>query len=289
MTDTVAFGIFVTTQNGAYEDIPYDLYDLGAMAVETRDQTTMSGVDAVNTVLYIGGFEKEVVRNQAADALVAQYGDLEITRAKMHDDGWSEGWKKFFQPVILEKLRVITPWMTLPESNQHSIVIDPGRAFGTGGHATTKLMLQLIEQQSTKGFPQTILDVGTGSGVLAIACAKLGAKQILGFDIEESSVEATRKNAVRNGVSEQIEVQLASPDQMSGQWPLVLANIQLAVFLEHAAAVAQLVAEGGQLYISGILEEQQEQCIGLWPDFLLLSVIQEGEWLAMVLEKKRNS
>lgn len=287
MTDVVAYGVFITTREGTYEELPYELYDYGAIGVETRDRFTMSNAPKADTVLYIGGFETEAARNRAADERSVRYPALEMTRGEMRDDGWSEGWKKFFKPVILEKLRVITPWMDLPQTHHQSIVIDPGQAFGTGGHATTKLMLQLIESHADRGFPEHILDVGTGSGVLAIAAVKLGASHVLGFDIEEPSVEATRKNAARNHVSESIEVMLASPEEIDGAWPLVFANIQLAVFLEHANAVARLVAPGGTLYISGILEEQRDRCISLWPAFALKQVVQEGEWLAMELIKSK--
>lgn len=287
MTDSiVAYGICVRTQEGHHEELPYDLSDWGAQAVETRDSSTMTGVDDANVVLYIAGFESEADRAHAAQCLQTNYPELEILLQEIRDDGWSEGWKKFFAPVVLEKLQVITPWMEPVNVSAQPIVIDPGQAFGTGGHATTKLMLLFIEAHSEKGFPSRILDIGTGSGVLAIGCAKLGATHILGFDVEQASVEATLENAQRNQVSSSVFAQLASPQDMQGEWPLVLANIQLAVFLECAPAIASLVVSGGTLYISGILQEQKEKCLSLWPDFKLLEIRQEGEWLAMALEKK---
>ena len=283
-----AFGIYVTTQEGLFEELPWDFHDLGAMAVETRDSSTMSGVADVRTVVYIAGFEAEQQRNQAVEALGQKYPELEMTRMEISDDGWSEGWKKFFRPVVLDKLQVVTPWMTPPRDDRETIVIDPGQAFGTGGHATTKLMLQMIEdRQSREMFPDTILDVGTGSGVLAIACAKLGAPHIFGFDVEAPAIDAARENAVRNDVASRIDFKVGSPEQITGSWPLVLANIQLAVFIPHAVNIASFVAPNGHLYISGILEEQYDRCLALWPAFRLLETQQEGEWLAMHLEKHK--
>jgi ribosomal protein L11 methyltransferase len=279
------FGICITVQDEGGEDLPWELHDLGAAGVETRDATTMTGVTAADTVVYIAGFDDESRRNQAAEVLGRKYPGLELSRLEITDDGWSEGWKKFFRPVVLEKVQVITPWMEAPEERDVTIVIDPGQAFGTGGHATTRLMLQFIEKLSDPGFPETILDVGTGSGVLAIACARLGASAVVGFDVEEPAVDAARENAQRNHVGDAVSVMVASPEQVKGQWPMVLANIQLAVFLEHADSIANLVSPGGTLLISGILTEQRERCLALWPQFLLRDVMQEEEWLAMHLEK----
>ena len=279
------FGICITVQEEGGEDLPWELHDLGAAGVETRDATTMTGVTAADMVVYIAGFDDENRRNQAADVLGRRYPGMELSRLEITDDGWSEGWKKFFKPVVLEKVQVITPWMEAPEERDVTIVIDPGQAFGTGGHATTRLILQFIEKLSDPGLPDTILDVGTGSGVLAIACARLGASAIVGVDVEEPAVEAARENAERNHVGDAVSVMVASPEQVNGEWPLVLANIQLAVFLEHADNIANLVSPGGILLISGVLAEQRERCLALWPQFSLREVMQEEEWLAMHLEK----
>ena len=108
------------------------------------------------------------------------------------------------------------------------MVIDPGQAFGTGGHESTKLVLQMLERRSARhGLPSGVLDVGTGSGILAIAARMLGAKEVLGIDIEDESIEAFENNARRNRIRAGLSCRLGSAADVTGTWPLVLANLQL--------------------------------------------------------------
>jgi ribosomal protein L11 methyltransferase len=187
--------------------------------------------------------------------------------------------------VILDKLQVITPWMEIPRKDRLSIVIDPGQAFGTGGHGTTTLILEMLERRAaTKQLPASVLDVGTGSGVLAIAAIKLGAKEATAVDIDPESVLATRENAAVNGVEESISVYLGSPSVVSGQWSLVLANLDLGVFLECASSIAKKVAPGGEVLVSGLLPDQVEPCLALWPGFRMTEKREKNGWISLALE-----
>ncbi len=268
------------------EDLSWDLADAGALAVEERDQTTMNkGGD--EQVTLIAGFESREARTTAV-ALLRDLGYTDVPMVEIDDESedWQTRWREFFQPVVLERLQVITPWMSPPTDDRITIVIDPGQAFGTGGHETTKLVLRMLEERATRGaLPPRVLDIGTGSGVLAIAARRLGAHSVLGIDVDEASVTAFQENAERNGIDEGLQCILGDAGSTVDRWPLVLANLQLDVFLQCADEVAGRVAPGGVILISGILEEQVDACRRLWPGFSLEERLRDGEWAALALRR----
>ncbi len=282
-------GLIVTAHPDAAELLAWDLTDLGAVAVETRDATTLSGPSRVDAVVLIAGFEEASARDAALLVLSTDHPELEICSQDIVDDGWSEGWKKFFAPVELDGLRVITPWMASTGFDGITLVIDPGQAFGTGGHATTRLVLEYLVRMAREGqIPRRVLDVGAGSGVLAIGAVRLGAEQALAVDIDELATRAVEENAARNGVGKSIEARTAVPADLDGQWPLALANIQLAVFADCAADITRLVAPGGRLIVSGILLEQKDDCLNLFSGFEVEELREREGWLGLLLRRKAS-
>jgi ribosomal protein L11 methyltransferase len=141
-------------------------------------------------------------------------------RAADVDGGWEDKWRAFHRPVRVGRLWVGPPWEQ-PDDDALAVVIDPGRAFGTGSHATTQLCLAALQELEAR----SLLDVGCGSGVLAVAAALLGFGPVVAVDVEAPSVEATRSNAVVNGVT--LEVRLVGPDERLPPSDVVLANISL--------------------------------------------------------------
>ena len=137
------------------------------------------------------------------------------------EDGWEDRWRAFHRPVRVGRLWVGPPWEAPPD-DALVVVVDPGRAFGTGSHQTTQLCLQALQELE----PGPLLDVGCGSGVLSIAAALLGFEPVVGVDVEEPSIEATLANAQANGVT--VDAQLVSGDEQLPSSPLVVANISLA-------------------------------------------------------------
>jgi ribosomal protein L11 methyltransferase len=267
------------------EELSWMLVDLGAVGVEQRDSTTMDKPDEGCTELVAGFSDVEARENAIRELEDSVATEVEICRLDIEDDGWSTKWREFFRPVILDMLQVVTPWMEIPRKDLIPIIIDPGQAFGTGGHTTTKLILEMLEHRTvTNQLPASVLDVGTGSGILAIAAAKLGAKEVTAVDIDPESVLATRENARINGEEDSISVYEGNSSAVSGQWPLVLANLELGLFLTCATAVAEKVAPGGEALLSGLLSDQVEPCLALWPGFRMTEKREQNGWISLALE-----
>jgi ribosomal protein L11 methyltransferase len=137
-------------------------------------------------------------------------------------------------------------------------------------------------------MPQRVLDVGAGSGVLAIAAVRMGVSFALAVDIDELATRAVVENATRNGVEKCIEARTAVPADLDGLWPLVLANIQLAVFADCAADITRLVVPGGRLIVSGILLEQKDACLNLFSGFEVEELREREGWLGLLLRRKAS-
>jgi ribosomal protein L11 methyltransferase len=218
------------------------------------------------------------------------------------DQNWMESWKEHYKPIPIGKKLIIVPvWLESPEADRIPIRIDPGMAFGTGTHPTTQLCLQLIEKcfESPPQFvgdkPDSVIDIGCGSGILSIGALKLGADFALGVDIEAASVKASRENADSNGIeAKQFEVGLGSVEQVLAggfrirQAPLVLANILAPVIIRLlSSGLADLVRPGGKIILSGILAEQSNavvqaaESIGM----NLVEKYQDGDWVAILCKR----
>jgi ribosomal protein L11 methyltransferase len=186
----------------------------------------------------------------ALPALQAAAGDVlvDVTSAEIADD-WDERWKQWHRPVRVGPFVIAPPW------EDGDIIIDPGQAFGTGGHATTRLSLELLLTLEPSG---AFADWGCGSGVLAIAAAKLGYDPVVAVDYDPLAVEATQANAAVNGVAVQVgQVNLRVPDPPAPSAPTVCANLLKPLLVE----VAAIVAPPANLIVSGLLAEEADAVI----------------------------
>jgi ribosomal protein L11 methyltransferase len=227
---------------------------------------------------------------------------VDVSTSELPDD-WSERWKRFHGPIVIDApvgvpgLRVRPPWepsIDLPNTTE--IVIDPGQAFGTGAHHTTRmclaLLLQLASQEVARG---PVVDIGCGSGVLAIAAAKLGFAPVLGLDHERESVQATRDNALANGVDvrgQRFDLRREQPPASSHGSnenrppPLLLSNLVRSLLLDLAASLAEPPAH---LIASGLLREEADEVAAAFHDQLGLRERQRrqsGEWAALWLSAR---
>ncbi len=183
-----------------------------------------------------------------------------IEHELLADRDWEREWMEDFKPLRMgQRLWIVPSWHEPPDLDAVNLHLDPGLAFGTGTHPTTALCLEWLDALALEGGLDGIelLDVGCGSGILAIAALKLGAAMATGTDIDPQALQASRDNAIRNDVAEH-ELALCYPEQLDAgrRFPLVVANILAGPLVELAPTIAGHVAPGGRLALSGILEGQ---------------------------------
>ena len=207
------------------------------------------------TGLFSGDTDPDGLRsafNQALERDISRHLVVEL----LADEDWERSWLQRFQPMRFGKRLWICPTGHQVEQRDAVVVdLDPGLAFGTGTHATTDLCLQWLDGTDLQG--KTVIDFGCGSGVLAIAALKLGARWAIGIDHDPQAITASRDNATRNGVADRLQLYL--PDQAPRcSADVVIANILANVLVELRAPITQRVAAQGQLVLSGILAEQAD-------------------------------
>ncbi|WP_294832910.1 50S ribosomal protein L11 methyltransferase [uncultured Gilliamella sp.] len=205
---------------------------------------------------------------------------------QLEDKDWEREWMDNFHPMQFGKRLWICPsWREVPDVNAVNVMLDPGLAFGTGTHPTTALCLTWLD--SLDLTDKIVIDYGCGSGILAIAALKLGAKRVIGIDIDPQAIQASRDNAMRNNVSEQLELYLAKdiPDNL--QADVVVANILAGPLKELEPNISKLVKSSGNLGLSGILESQSQSVYDHYQaHFELDPIVEQEEWCRITGKKK---
>jgi len=266
------------------EEVSYLLWELGAQGVEERDQSTLNrGTHAQGGVTLVASFAEEAEARAAATELYPREASVTFVIG----DAWRDAYKAYFKVTRLGERLVIRPsWEPFtPGASDVVVTVDPGRAFGTGTHESTRLVMKELDQRVKGG--EIVLDVGCGTGILAICALKLGAKSALCVDVDPDAVAVTNENAELNGVRERVEASTTAIEDVAGVYPLVLANIQATVLIPLAEPLAARVQPGGLLVLSGILIGQEADVLAAYPGFELLASPKEGEWIALALQKGR--
>ncbi|EJL3954905.1 50S ribosomal protein L11 methyltransferase [Vibrio cholerae] len=197
---------------------------------------------------------------------------------QVEDKDWEREWMDNFHPMQFGRRLWICPsWREVPDTQAVNVMLDPGLAFGTGTHPTTALCLEWLDNLDLSG--KTVIDFGCGSGILAIAAIKLGAAKVIGIDIDPQALLASKDNAARNGVEDQIEVYLPKDQPEGLVADVVVANILAGPLRELSPIIKGLLKPGGQLAMSGILDTQAESVAEFYRDDLELDPIAEkSEW-----------
>jgi ribosomal protein L11 methyltransferase len=239
-----------------------------------------------------GSVKKDVRRFlRGISAIYPEGGRPRIRWRLIKDRNWNSSWHRFFTPQKIGKSFWVTaPWIA-PQllSRRHVITIEPGMAFGTGTHATTRGCLEFIEKVAPsfheRGF--RALDVGTGSGILAIALAKSGAKRVLAVDVDPLALKVARGNLRYNGVQKKVQLSGAKANQIKARFPVVVANLTAETIIDQAMALEKRVAPGGFLILSGILYQKTRQVVKQFVGgFKVIIQKREKEWVTLLLRRR---
>ncbi|MBT79715.1 MAG: 50S ribosomal protein L11 methyltransferase [Alteromonadaceae bacterium] len=196
---------------------------------------------------------------------------------QLEDKDWEREWMDNFHPMQFgNRLWICPSWRDVPDPDAVNVMLDPGLAFGTGTHPTTALCLRWLDSLDLEG--KTVVDFGCGSGILALAALKLGAKEVIGIDIDPQALQASMENARRNGVEDRLSVYLPE-DQPELEADVVMANILSGPLIELQSVITAYCKTGGKLVLSGILEEQVEKIEAAYQtSFSLEPSAVEGDW-----------
>ena len=210
----------------------------------------------------------------------------------MHEEDWANAWKDYYHVTHIGQRLVIRPsWRDYtPKGDEVVLELDPGMAFGTGLHPTTRMCLEQVEQRTQPGM--RVLDVGTGSGILALAAVKLGAASVHCIDNSSVAVESAMANAASNQLSDRIAVNLGVLDEaearrLTGHYDLVLANIIARVIGSIAPNLAQVLAPDGFLITSGIIEDRRHEAEQplLNAGLRLIDQVMIDDWVTLIMQK----
>ncbi len=273
----------ITTDAGHAEALADALLDDGALSVSVEDaeagteaETPQFGEPGSPTTplwrlsKVVALFEPDAdVAGRVAETAskVGLVGQPRIELSEVPEQDWVRLTQSQFEPIrINDRLWIVPSWHAAPDPAAINLELDPGLAFGTGSHPTTRLCLEWLCAKVSRG--DTLLDYGCGSGILALAGAKLGAGEVVGVDIDARALEAAAENAARNRVA----LRLAHSQQpLSEQFDIVVANILTNPLCVLAPLIAARVKPGGQLALSGVLDNQAEQVIAAYAPHIALS------------------
>ncbi len=273
----------VELEAGAREAVEYALMEAGALGTETENSD-----DALIhvTAYFVTVPQRERVRDELFEALriynlpTSSVRDMNVREVAERD--WLEEWKQNWQPVEVGRFIIAPPWSNLTNTHDRIVIrIEPGMAFGTGTHETTRLCLAAIQKHFSGS---SFLDVGTGTGILAIAAAKLFPEaRIEACDTDESAVTIARENAGVNRVLDQIDFHVGSVDDSTASADLVCANLTADVIVRMMRTLVSLTC--GKLVLSGILETQVEMVRAALADCGIteFEIEQDGEWVSLIV------
>jgi ribosomal protein L11 methyltransferase len=243
-------------------------------------------------------FDEVSIRDRAVVALHSALGhETSVDPIDVEDEGWAVRVQQELRAVRVGRLVVAPPWDVPPSGADDTseatrpmvLVIEPSMGFGTGHHQSTRLCLEALQAQALDGA--RVIDIGTGSGVLALAAARLGARQVVAFDHDPDSVAAAIDNAARNALSARVDVRCADLAGGAGHsivaGDVVLANLTAWVLRQHSATIRRLVRPEGRLVVSGFTRDQVALVADAFEDLAVLARYDEDDWVALALGRSQ--
>jgi len=289
LVDTLAEYMIDLSNNGvAIDNLRLDTFSLDS--IEESPVKTVTAFFAEDVAVNGGIREIESYLME----ITKGYPDFEYAPpdvSSITEEDWSSNWKEHFKPLRVGSRLVIKPtWESFPVTTDDIILeLDPGMAFGTGAHPTTVLCLSMLEKYLTSAMNNgaktlSVLDVGTGSGILSIAAVKLGVERVTAIDIDPEAVRVAEENCLLNKVDSAVSVSDEPLQVVQGRYDIVLANILAEELVRMAPELVRKMAPGGTLILSGILVEKEELVLDGYAGFdvTLSEVVREQEWSCIV-------
>ena len=289
MSDT--FTLTIEVPDSSAELAESLLHDAGCLGLEVRDSETKpmpnQRAPASGQALLVAYFDGRESAESAREALADELPGATFSIEAVPEQDWSESWKAQIKATTAGRLWVGPPWLEADAPERAiKVVIEPGMAFGTGDHATTHFCLEALDRALADKHGASVLDVGTGSAVLAIAARKLGAGRVVGTDNDPVAIRVAQENAARNG-AEQLELSTSELGAVEGTFDVVLANILCNTLVDLAPAITAKLAPRGVLVLAGILANQADEVLAAYLPLgvQLRARVLRGEWAMLELER----
>lgn len=299
------FEIIVNTNSEGAELVSDAFFSLGCTGVKVIDKNDILDIikndkmwdyidedylESFSDTVKVSGFVSEEELSSSMDKLKEElsfykcYGEINVQ--EVDDESWYDNWKKYYSVIHANRYAIVPKWIKYDEKEgEISILMDPGMAFGTGEHESTKMCLQLMSDLDFAG--KAVIDVGTGSGILGIAAIKSGAKSCYMCDIDSVAVKAAKENSALNGVTEKAEIELADLLKNKERTAdIVLANLTADILIRLSEGLCEHINPGGVLVCSGIIHSRKRDVTEAFSakGLRLAKDITMGEWNALLLE-----
>ncbi len=271
----------------------YSDFSLNGMYGELVDDEILSAdKEAVKVSLFVPE-EKSFPEYRAfiTERLTTLGIDHEISVEGMNEEDWSESWKQYYKPIPLGRVTIVPAWEKYePREGEVVIRMDPGMAFGTGTHETTRLVLRIMQDVIKGG--ERVLDVGTGSGILSICASKLGARSSNAYDIDPVAVKVARDNAVSDGctnITVGVSDLLKGVDKAGGKYDICLANIVSDIIIRMMPDLGDYLNHGAPVILSGIIEpraDEVKECV-IKHGYSIIREEKENDWVALLCQKQK--
>ena len=286
--------INVTVDEKKVKKVSSMLQGAGAQAVTYTDakdapiyEPPVGSTKLWTSTVVTGLFETDIDPFRIVSFIKKHFGEDVFCRVEqLEGKDWVREWMEYFKPMKFgSRLWICPSTCSVPDPSAVNVMLDPGLAFGTGTHPTTAMCLEFLDSENLEG--KTVIDYGCGSGILAVAALKLGAREVCGIDIDPQAVEATRDNAARNDVSSRLQVFLTGEKPQNLAADVLVANILAGPLRELAEEISHLVKTGGRLALSGILETQAEELSQIYSKwFKIDDICTKDEWARIVGTRK---
>ena len=267
----------------------YSDFSLNGMYGELVDESILNADrEVVKVSLFVSEDRSPIEYKEFLETRLPALGiEAEIELEGMNEDDWAESWKQYYKPVPLGRVTIVPAWESY-EAKEGEIIIrmDPGMAFGTGTHETTRLVIRLMQDILQGG--ERLLDVGTGSGILSICASKLGAKSCNAYDIDPMAVKVARENVIADGctnITVGVSDLLGGVDLSDGKYDFCVANIVSDIIIRMLPDVTRYVKDGAPLILSGIIGDRADEVRAavISQGFTVEKEIRENDWVGMLV------